>query len=135
MATSARNSPKPTPRERFLAAWQSAGSVNEVAEQLGITIGSAHTMAYKLRQQGYALKTMPKGRPHGPTVANAEVYAEQRATTLATTLDALPESVRIALVAHTRELLLKDAETLGRLEAKRIEERRRTASRLRRNRK
>ena len=120
------------PRQAFLSTWQSSESVVEVAKRLGLTQGTCHTMAYKLRSQGYALKMMPKGRPRGETAP--EAAQEARAETLAKTLDLLPQGVKDAMVASARAQLLLDAEMLGKLEAKRIETRRRESGRLRKRR-
>jgi hypothetical protein len=46
-------------REDFVTAWQSASSVKDVADQLGISQKYASVRAVYLRQQGEDLKHMP----------------------------------------------------------------------------
>lgn len=47
---------------RFVAVWGESKSVKEVAEKLGITYGSARTIAWNLRKKGYELPDMRNQR-------------------------------------------------------------------------
>lgn len=50
--------------EQFIAVWQKAASVDDVARELGISVESASHRAGTFRQKGIPLKKMPTAQPY-----------------------------------------------------------------------
>lgn len=46
--------------EDFIAAWQSAGTAEEVAENLGLKLASVHARSRHMRENGVPLKEHPR---------------------------------------------------------------------------
>lgn len=104
-------------KDQFIELWQKSDSAVEVAQRMDISIRTAHTMAWKLRNDGYALKAMPRGRPKTDTDSPATAAVKQ--SVVMSTWESLPIAVREAIVAQLRKELLQEASFLGRLDARR----------------
>lgn len=65
--------------ERFMAVWEASASLDEVCATLGINKTVASARATQLRAKGQTLKSFPRGRRKGQTLAPSQTKAALRA--------------------------------------------------------
>jgi hypothetical protein len=65
--------------ERFMAVWEASANLEEVCATLGINKTVASARATQLRAKGATLKSFPRGRRKGQTLAPGQTKAALRA--------------------------------------------------------